>query len=107
MSIQPPKSFWQRLRAWRPGRTPRFDIHVHLAVDPDKLRRRWESLTPRQKQIAILICQGHTNPQIAEQLHISTETVKTHIRRILYKFNLRSKAELRLLISIEQEKETW
>jgi len=61
---------------------------------------RWKMLTPRERQVALLICaknggKGYTNPQIAENLGISRETVKIHVRNILYKFNLHSKAELR------------
>ena len=54
----------------------------------------WESLTPRQKQVTALVCQGYTNRQIAARLKISPETVKTHVRNILYKSNLHRRAEL-------------
>lgn len=55
------------------------------------------ALTPREQEIAWLTAQGHTNRQIAENLVISTETVKTHVRHVLDKFNVNSKADLRLL----------
>jgi DNA-binding CsgD family transcriptional regulator len=61
--------------------------------------RRWEALTPREQQVTALICLNLTNQQIAERLYISSETVKTHIRNVLYKFNLHSKADLRHLLS--------
>ena len=38
---------------------------------------------------------GCTNRQIAARLVLSPETVKTHLRSVLHKFGLRSKAELR------------
>jgi two-component system nitrate/nitrite response regulator NarL len=65
---------------------------------------RWERLTPRERQVAALICQenggkSYTNPQIANHLGISRETVKIHVRNILYKFNLHSKVELRRTLS--------
>ena len=60
----------------------------------------WERLTPRERQIASMICTENggrliTNPQIAVKLGISRETVKIHVRNILYKFELHSKYELR------------
>ena len=55
---------------------------------------RWQELTPRQQQVTALACLGFTNRQIAARLSISPETVKTHMRNILYKFELHSKAEL-------------
>ena len=56
---------------------------------------RWESLSPREQQVTALICLGYTNRQIAAHLVLSQQTIKTHVRNVLYKFNLRSKAELR------------
>ena len=56
------------------------------------------TLTPREEEITWLAARGLTNRQMAEALFISTETVKTHIRSVLAKFALRSKAELRLLL---------
>ncbi|WP_418968738.1 DNA-binding response regulator [Alloscardovia omnicolens] len=44
-------------------------------------------LTPREREVAIHIAYGMTNNEIAECLHISTETVKTHVRHILAKIN--------------------
>jgi len=61
---------------------------------------RWATLTPREREVATLVCKrnGHkhyTNPQIADKLGISRETVKIHVRHILSKFDLHSKVELR------------
>jgi len=86
---------------WLSDRRRNYNIEVRLAFPPGEIEYRWESLSPRQREIVILICQGYTNPQIAAELYISPETVKTHIRRILYKFSLNSKAELRFLLSIQ------
>jgi DNA-binding NarL/FixJ family response regulator len=55
----------------------------------------WYELSPRQQDIAALICLRYTNPQIAARLQVSPETVKTHIRSILLRFGVRSKTELR------------
>jgi DNA-binding CsgD family transcriptional regulator len=57
--------------------------------------RRWGELSPREQQVAALTCLGYTNIQIASRLVLSQETVKSHIRNVLYKFNLRSKDDLR------------
>jgi DNA-binding NarL/FixJ family response regulator len=56
--------------------------------------RRWTSfpsarikielgLTRRQQQLVPLIAQGYTNKEIAGELHLSEQTVKNHIHRIL------------------------
>lgn len=55
----------------------------------------WRALTPRQQQVAALTCLNFTNRQIAARLNISPQTVKAHLRNLLYCFELHSKAELR------------
>lgn len=62
-------------------------------ADEAKLKL-WASLTPREQQVAALACLSYTNQQIAGRLSISPETVKTHVRNILRKFDLHSKVEL-------------
>ena len=56
---------------------------------------RWRALTPRQQQVAALACLNFTNRQIAGRLGISPQTVKAHMRNLLHRFGLHSKAELR------------
>jgi DNA-binding NarL/FixJ family response regulator len=58
-------------------------------------RKNWQALSPREEQVAALICLGYTNRQIAERLVISMDTVKTHVRHVLRKFEMSSKAEMR------------
>jgi DNA-binding CsgD family transcriptional regulator len=71
-------------------------------LEQEALRAQAETtlsiLTPREQEVAWLTARGHTNQQIAETLVISPETVKTHVRHVLDKFRVRSKADLRLLL---------
>jgi DNA-binding CsgD family transcriptional regulator len=64
----------------------------------DETVRRWQSLSPREQQVTALVCQGYTNRQIAATLTLSPDTIKTHIRNALLKFDLHSKGELRMLL---------
>jgi two-component system NarL family response regulator len=50
-------------------------------------------LTRRESEILGLLAQGLSNKQIAAQLVISQNTVKNHVRNILEKLRLRSRAE--------------
>jgi DNA-binding NarL/FixJ family response regulator len=59
----------------------------------------WLSLTPREKEVAALICMDFTNRQIAARLQLSSDTVKGYSRQVLVKFKRHSKAELKLLLS--------
>ena len=59
------------------------------------VRKRY-SLTPRECQIAELICQGLHNGNIAKFLRISPGTVKTHTRNIYRKARVKSKIAMLL-----------
>lgn len=63
------------------------------------LFQRWRALSEREKQIAALVCLKYTNRQIATCLNISPETVKTHLRNVLVKFDLPGRSELRLALA--------
>ena len=56
-------------------------------------------LTAREKQIATLVAQGLSSKQIAQTLHISEETVKTHRRRMIQKNGISSFSQLTYLLS--------
>lgn len=57
--------------------------------------KAWQDLTPRQRDVAVCVCLGYTNAEIASKLMISSSTVKTHIRNILGKFKVGGKLELK------------
>lgn len=59
----------------------------------------WQTLTDREKETAAFTCLGYTNQEIAQKMFISPNTVKTHLRRILRKFDVNSKTELQLLLA--------
>ena len=52
-----------------------------------------EILTDREQETIKLVAQGLGNKEIAARLHISENTVKTHMRHILEKLNLSNRAE--------------
>jgi PAS domain S-box-containing protein len=50
-------------------------------------------LTPRQNQILHLLARGYSTGQIADELHLTTETVRNHIRRMLRSLGAHSRLE--------------
>lgn len=51
-------------------------------------------ITRREKEVLILICDGLTNPEIAEKLFISLPTANTHRKSLLAKFGAKNVAAL-------------
>lgn len=70
------------------GGLVRDHMEHHPQPSPD------DPLTPREREILTLIAQGLTNRDIAHQLSLSLNTVKTHRLHILQKLNLHDRAEL-------------
>jgi DNA-binding NarL/FixJ family response regulator len=53
-----------------------------------------ESLTGRELQLAMLVLDRKTNPEIAAELFLSQKTVETHLRNIFRKVGVASRVEL-------------
>lgn len=62
---------------------------THVAI-PAQL----DSLTERERQVFRLIADGCANSEIAQQLFLSTATVKTHVSRLLMKLGARDRVQL-------------
>ncbi|HEX3454986.1 MAG TPA: LuxR C-terminal-related transcriptional regulator [Gaiellaceae bacterium] len=50
-------------------------------------------LTPRQNEVLHLLAHGRSTAQIAEELHLSTDTVRNHVRRMLRALGAHSRVE--------------
>ncbi len=78
--------------------------YAYAARRRDAVNRTWEvrqqrarlhsMLSPREHEIAHLVSQGLSNPQIAMMLGISMNTVKTHVKHLMEKTASRNRAEL-------------
>jgi PAS domain S-box-containing protein len=53
-----------------------------------------DALSAREREIVRLVAAGETGPEIAEHLHISHATVRTHVRNAMAKVGARSRAHL-------------
>jgi two-component system, NarL family, response regulator LiaR len=53
-----------------------------------------EDFTEREKEVLLLIAEGKANKDIAEELHISIKTVKTHVSNLLMKCEVEDRTQL-------------
>ncbi len=71
--------------------TSRWGGSFRRSVAPD---HEPGELSPRELEIVRLIADGESGPEIAAELHISHDTVRTHVRNAMKKVGARSRAHL-------------
>lgn len=83
-SIRPEDSFYERLNV--------------VLLDEKHwsyIQRRYH-MSPREVQVAKLVCQGHNNEEVAKDLNIRYGTVKTHMRNIYRRIRVKNKIAMLL-----------
>ena len=55
---------------------------------------RYGGLTERERSVAVLIAQGKSNREIADQLVVSERTVESHVANILFKLGFASRTQV-------------
>lgn len=54
-------------------------------------------LSPREKEVLILVAAGHTNKAIADELYLSPNTIKTHVSSLLMKLRAETRVQLAVM----------
>ncbi len=79
----------------------RFLCHeIDLLLKRQQYNTIW--LSERERQLLRLICEGYTNPEIAEAIFLSPETIKGYRKNLLFKLGAKNTASL-VKIAIEQK----
>ena len=70
-------------------------IHVEAAMHADRGDAAPDTpLTPRERQVVDLLAMGLSGPEIAKELVVSHDTVRTHVRNAMVKTGSRTRAQL-------------
>lgn len=86
--IDPDISFRDLMIDVRVGGPASLKLLRNLGREMDTEQRK--SLSPRQKQVMILFAQGYTRQQIADELGIGIETVKTYLEHVRHRLDARN-----------------
>jgi DNA-binding CsgD family transcriptional regulator len=75
----------------------RLGVQRRIVSQP-RVKTGWDSLTDSELTVVNLIAQSVTNRDVAEQLHLSLHTVKTHVHNAFAKLGINSRAQLTQLM---------
>jgi FixJ family two-component response regulator len=68
-----------------------------------KVRERFDSLTPREREVLALVTSGKANKVMAADLNLSQRTVEIHRARVMEKMHANSLAQLvRMMLDVEE-----
>jgi two-component system response regulator NreC len=73
---------------------PTLGARLVAAEAEERARAVEDPLSEREHEILRLLALGHTNQEIASQLHLSVRTVETHRAHIMQKLRISTRAEL-------------
>ena len=71
-----------------------LSVGLREEIEEQQLRTRLDSLTPREKEVLLLVAEGHTNREAGGELDISPRTIETHRERVMDKLRVRTVAGL-------------
>ncbi len=79
------------------------DPEVTSLVAERSAAQRVTKLTPREREVLGLLADGYRGPEIAEQLFLSLETVRTHIRNAVGKLGARTRVQAAAMVACARE----
>jgi len=89
-----------RWRGWRVHALDRVRDQLGLTPpDGDRAATGPAALTPREREVALLIAEGLTNAELARRLYISPKTAAVHVSNILHKLGASSRTQVAALLS--------
>jgi DNA-binding NarL/FixJ family response regulator len=76
-----------------PAITKRLIEQFARAAPPSTASPQIASLTPREREVLTLVARGCSNREVAAELVLSEATVKTHVKRVLAKLEVRDRVQ--------------
>jgi DNA-binding CsgD family transcriptional regulator len=93
------------LKRWRGWRVEQLDqVRAQLGLAPAHGTPTVSgagALTPREREVALLLAEGLTNAELARRLYISPKTAAVHVSNILHKLGVASRTEVRGALDLD------
>jgi DNA-binding NarL/FixJ family response regulator len=97
----PPSELLEAIRDLHSGGSPMSDRIARKVVQAfqqmGKSSKETDNLSDRENEVLSFVVKGYHDKEIAEKLFLSSETVRTHLRNIYKKLNVRSRTEAAML----------
>ncbi len=77
---------------WIPRRV--LAVFIERATEPQKVSSPAPKISPREREVLRLLLSGCSNREIAQQLGIIEQTVKSHVAQLLRKTGVRNRTAL-------------
>ena len=81
-----------------------FRLYDRKSEKVENTINEYPRLTTRENEIVDLLLKGRTYKMIAEELYLSENTIKTHIKNIYAKYDVKCKAELIKVLTITRKR---
>jgi DNA-binding NarL/FixJ family response regulator len=101
LTSSPVRTLVDALRAVAAGERY-VDPEVTPLLAGDAGARRLTMLTPREREVLVLLADGYQGPEIADRLFLSVETVRTHIRNAVTKLGARTRVQAAAMVARER-----
>jgi len=69
-------------------------LEARATSEDERPQDRFDSLTPREREVLLLTAEGHTGAEISRRLFISVRTVESHRINLMRKLRIRNQKEL-------------
>jgi len=71
-----------------------------MFLDETRFEDNWSKrLSPREREVALLVARGLTNKEVGRELHLSDGTVKQHVHNIFLKLGTQRRQTLTSVVS--------
>ncbi len=86
------------VQMWWTARQRKATINELQPHPVSRIQKLWNELSDREKEVARLVADGKSNAEVASELDIAQNTVKSHLHALYKHFKISSRTELTYIV---------